>query len=522
MITSKTQEEIYQNAVDLFNDSRFGEARESFKSIRGYKDSQAYIQKCGSEMLANSRSVGRKHSLSSGSQNVITSDIKLKQFADEETSEKKEGKQKKKRKGFFSLFAGKGDQSNKPQKEPKTEETKSLHDTRSEKELGITKGPKRPYVIPTVSYTPDSHVEELLNQCSEECRSMVDTLCSFFDKNKLDVSYLSASVGPSVSMLEFALGESETMDRIKKKEKELSYVLGGKKIRLLLPIPNKTAIGIEVPNSKRVPLSFFEVFSKGFDDGIFSDLNIPMVVGRNYLGNDVIVDVSEMPHAIIAGTTGSGKSMCVNSMICSVILSKTPDEVKMILVDPKVVELSAYNGIPHLLLPVVTDYEKTVQVFDWLVEEMEHRYQSLAESKVRNIKEYNKVARQRLPYILLVVDEFADLMAVGRKQIEGAISRLAAKARAVGIHIVLSTQRPSSDVITGVLKSNLPGRIALSVSSAVNSRIIMDEPGAEYLTGKGDMIMKLPSSDFPERIQGTFISTEDINNLIKDITVHNR
>jgi len=519
VITSKTQEEIYQDAVALFDDSRFAEARESFKSIRGYKDSQAYIQKCSTEMLANSRSVGRKHSLSSGSQNVITSDLKLKQFIDEETADKKEDKQKKK-KGFLSFFGKKDDESKKEKSEKPKIEPKA--DKRSEKELGITKGPKRPYVFPSISYTPDPRIEELLDQCREECRSMVDTLCSFFDKNKLDVSYLSASVGPSVSMLEFALGESETMDRIKKKEKELSYVLGGKKIRLLLPIPNKTAIGIEVPNSKRVPLSFFEVFSKGFDDGIFSDLNIPMVVGRNYLGNDVIVDVSEMPHAIIAGTTGSGKSMCVNSMICSVILSKTPDEVKMILVDPKVVELSAYNGIPHLLLPVVTDYEKTVQVFDWLVEEMEHRYQSLAESKVRNIKEYNKVARQRLPYILLVVDEFADLMAVGRKQIEGAISRLAAKARAVGIHIVLSTQRPSADVITGVLKSNLPGRIALSVSSAVNSRIIMDEPGAEYLTGKGDMIMKLPSSDFPERIQGTFISTEEINSLIKDITVHNR
>lgn len=512
MITPKTQEEIYQDAVALFNDSRFGEARESFKSIRGYKDSQAYIQKCSTEMLANSRSVGRKHSLSSGSQNVITSGLKLKQFTDEETTEKKEDKQKNK-KGFLSFFGKKDDESKKNESKKTKEEPKS--DKRSEKELGITKGPKRPYVFPSISYTPDPRIEELLEQCREECHGMVDTLCTFFNKNKLDVSFLSASVGPSVSMLEFALGESETMDRIKKKEKELSYTLGGKKIRLLLPIPNKTAIGIEVPNSRRVPLSFFEVFSKGLSNGTFSDLNIPMVVGRNYVGNDVIVDVSEMPHAIVAGTTGSGKSMCINSMICSVILSKTPDEVKMILIDPKVVELSAYNGIPHLLLPVITDFEKTAQVLDWLVEEMENRYQSLAEGKVRNIEEYNKVARQRMPYILLVVDEFADLMMIGKKQIEGAISRLAAKARAVGIHLVLSTQRPSADVITGVLKSNLPGRIALAVSSAVNSRIIMDEPGAEYLTGKGDMIMKLPSSDFPERVQGTFISTEEVNSLIE-------
>ena len=326
--------------------------------------------------------------------------------------------------------------------------------------------------------------------------------------------------GPTVTMYELKLAQGMIISKIKAREDELNYALGGKKIRILAPVPGKQAVGIEVPNVRTSIVGFKDMIHSLRANENYTKMNIPMILGKTITGEPIVIDVAKMPHMIIAGTTGSGKSVCINSLINTIIYQKSPKDVRLIMVDPKVVELTVYDGIPHLLTPVITEPKRAIKALEWLVSEMERRYSMLARYGVRNINGLNEKIRsgevkgvEKVPYILLVMDEFADIIAVVGKEMDIAIGRIAAKARAAGIHMILATQRPSADVITGTLKSNLPGRIAFAVSSGINSRVILDEMGAENLLGKGDMLLLDPSAMGTKRIQGSFMSDGEVDKV---------
>lgn len=334
--------------------------------------------------------------------------------------------------------------------------------------------------------------------------------------------------GPTVTMYELKLAQGMVISKIKSREDELNYALGGKRVRILAPVPGKQAVGIEVPNEKTSIVGFKDMIYELRANEKYKAMNVPMILGRTVTGFPVVIDVAKMPHLIIAGTTGSGKSVCINSFVDTIIYQKGPRDVRLIMVDPKVVELSVYNGIPHLLTPVITDAHKAIKALNWLVSEMERRYSMLAKYGVRNIAGLNEkidkkelVNVEHVPYIVLIMDEFADIMSVVKNEMDTAISRIAAKARAAGIHLVLATQRPSSDVILGTLKSNLPGRIAFAVSSGINSRVILDEQGAENLLGRGDMLLLDPSVMGLQRIQGALISDSEVENVAKFVKENN-
>lgn len=347
-------------------------------------------------------------------------------------------------------------------------------------------------------------------------RIIVQTLAD----QKIVVELSNIVKGPTVTMFELKLAQGMIISKIKAREDELNYALGGKKIRILAPVPGKQAVGIEVPNAKTSFVGFKDMIYSLRANESYMKMNIPMILGKTITGEPIVIDVAKMPHMIIAGTTGSGKSVCINALINTILYQKGPKDVRLILVDPKVVELAVYDGIPQLLTPVITEPKRAKKALDWLVNEMERRYAMLGRYGVRNIVGLNeKIASgaikgvEKVPYILLVMDEFADIIAMLGKEMDIAIGRIAAKARAAGIHMILATQRPSSDVITGTLKSNLPGRIAFAVSSGINSRVILDEMGAENLLGKGDMLLLDPSAMGTKRIQGAFLSDGEVEGI---------
>ncbi|MGE4453236.1 MAG: DNA translocase FtsK [Sphaerochaeta sp.] len=321
--------------------------------------------------------------------------------------------------------------------------------------------------------------------------------------------------GPTVTMFELLPAPGVRVNSIVNLSDNIALALAATQVRIVAPIPGKSAVGVEIPNRKRDIIGFREMLPS-----LKESLGIPMVLGRSLMGDPVVIDVIKAPHLLIAGSTGSGKSVCVNSLICSVLFRRSPKQVRMILVDPKIVELNIYNGIPHLLTPVITDAKKTLKALDFCLYEMDRRYKLLQALNVRNIIGYNekietsRLAREKLPYILVVIDEFADLMHLVGKDMESKVSRLAAMSRAVGIHLVLATQRPSVDVITGVIKNNIPTRIAFAVTSSTDSRIILDEPGADKLLGKGDMLYMSSSSPATERIQGSFLSDNEVEQVV--------
>lgn len=321
------------------------------------------------------------------------------------------------------------------------------------------------------------------------------------------------SVGPTVTRFELKPEMGVRVSKIEGLSNELAMALEATHIRIEAPIPGKSAVGIEIPNTKAASVPLHDVLaSDAFQHG---KGHILVALGKDITGKTVVTDLAKAPHLLIAGSTGSGKSVCINSIITSIIYHSRPDEVKLMLIDPKVVELSVYNGIPHLRTEVVTDMKKAQGTLNWAVREMEARYQLFAGAKVRNIEGYNKMyPDKKMPYILLIVDEFADLMNVAAKEVEVLIQRLTQKARAAGIHLILATQRPSADVITGVIKSNIPSRIAFMVESGLNSRIILDEGGAESLLGKGDMLFKQAGALSTVRIQGAFISDEEVEDVV--------
>ena len=337
---------------------------------------------------------------------------------------------------------------------------------------------------------------------------------------KIEAKVIAICRGPVVTMFEILPAHGVRLRKIVELSDNIALRLAAPSIRIVAPIPGKEAVGIEVPNEIRDSVSFSELISvKKFVDKTSS---LPVALGKNISNEIHIMDLSKTPHLLIAGATGSGKSVCVNSIITSLLYRCPPDEVKLILIDPKIVELSFYNGIAHLLTPVISDSAQSLQALRWCVEEMERRYRELESLNVREIKSYNRKLVEKgaskkigMPFIVVVIDEFADLMMTCGKEIETLVSRLTAKSRAIGIHLVIATQRPSTDVITGLIKSNIPTRISFMVTSKTDSRIILDMNGAENLLGKGDMLYSSASDPFPERIQGPYLSEEEVENVVE-------
>lgn len=339
------------------------------------------------------------------------------------------------------------------------------------------------------------------------------TLYSFGVSAKVE----NVSVGPAITRYELKPAEGVRVSKIANLADDIALNLAAETIRIEAPIPGKQAVGIEVPNKEKEAVHLREVLeSEEFEN---NKSKLTVALGKDVAGNIQLADVAKMPHVLIAGSTGSGKSVCINTIITSIIYNAKPSEVKMVMVDPKVVELSVYNGIPHLLIPVVTDPKKAAGALAWAVQEMDNRYNLFASKGVRDIKGYNNAIEKeegfgKLPQIVIIVDELADLMMVAAKDVEEAICRLAQKARAAGMHLVIATQRPSVDVITGLIKANVPSRIAFAVSSQIDSRTILDSVGAEKLLGKGDMLFFPTGAPKPVRVQGAFVSDEEVEKIV--------
>ena len=342
------------------------------------------------------------------------------------------------------------------------------------------------------------------------------TLYSFGVSAKVE----NVSVGPAITRYELKPAEGVRVSKIANLADDIALNLAAETIRIEAPIPGKQAVGIEVPNKEKEVVHFREIIeSKEFKE---NKSKLTVGLGKDVAGNVELADIAKMPHVLIAGSTGSGKSVCINTIITSIIYNAKPSEVKFVMVDPKVVELSVYNGIPHLLIPVVTDPKKAAGALAWAVQEMDDRYNKFAEKGVRDLKGYNKAIEKenefgKLPQIVIIIDELADLMMVAKNDVEDAICRLAQKARAAGMHLVIATQRPSVDVITGLIKANVPSRIAFAVSSQVDSRTILDSVGAEKLLGKGDMLFFPSGAPKPSRVQGAFVSDDEVEKIVSFI-----
>ena len=342
-----------------------------------------------------------------------------------------------------------------------------------------------------------------------------ETLSEF----KIEAEVTGIRKGPVITMFEILPAPGVKLSKIVALQDNIALRLAASSIRIVAPIPGKSAVGIEVPNKERAIVSFKELIET--ETAAYKKMAIPVVLGKDITGEAQLLDLAKTPHLLIAGSTGSGKSVCVNSMILSILYKRSPNEVKLILIDPKVVELKLYNDIPHLLTPVITEPKRAFQALQYCLCEMERRYALLDGMGVRDITSYNHrieerhIAAEKLPYIVVVIDEFADLMATTGKELESVVARLAAMSRAVGIHLVLATQRPSIDVITGLIKANIPTRIAFMVASKMDSRIIIDQVGAEKLLGRGDMLYASATDPFPVRIQGTFVSDNEVENVVE-------
>ena len=383
---------------------------------------------------------------------------------------------------------------------------------------GITKRKGQPYYVP---------VEKILKQypdgeywvIDDETRSAAVTLKETFKEFNIQVEVTGIRKGPVITMFEILPAPGIRLARIESLADNIALRLAAQSVRIVAPIPGKHAVGIEVPNAKRNIVSFREIIEGELSrDG--KKAEVPIVLGKDITGEAVTVDLVQMPHLLIAGATGAGKSVCVNSMILTLLYQKSPAECRLILIDPKIVELKLYNVIPHLLTPVITEPKRAFQALQYCIYEMERRYSCLDSMGVRDIRSYNKrivergIAAEYMPYIVVVIDEFADLMATTGKELESTVARLAAMSRAVGIHLVLATQRPSIDIITGLIKANIPSRIAFMVASKMDSRIIIDMVGAEKLLGKGDMLYAGAVDPFPVRMQGAFVSEEEVERVV--------
>ena len=361
--------------------------------------------------------------------------------------------------------------------------------------------------------------------------SALEQLLSEFNIN---ARVVAADTGPVITMFELELAAGVKVSQISALSNDMARALGAGAVRVVAPLPGKHTIGIEVPNSEKEKVRMKDMF--GLAGNKPQKMHIPLYLGKDSSGEALVSDLTRMPHLLIAGTTGSGKSVCINSIIASVLLTKRPDEIKMILIDPKMVEMTAFNTIPHLMCPIVTETQMAVQILEWATVKMDERYALLAEARVKNLAEFNKLdpdeilkrfnpsseeeeakIPKKLPYIVIVIDELADLMMTAAKEIEAYIVRLAQKSRAVGIHIVLATQRPQATVVTGLIKSNMPTRIGFRVAARMDSRIILDQNGAETLLGEGDMLFLKPGTSDLIRSQGTFVDDGEIKRIVKHL-----
>lgn len=358
----------------------------------------------------------------------------------------------------------------------------------------------------------------------------IETLERVLRDFKIDGKVVEVHIGPTVAQYELEIASGTRVNKITSINREIALALAKKDVRIEAPIPGKNTVGIEFANDVATPVSFYEIISsKKMMDAMDKKLMVPL--GKSIMGDIGVCEINKMPHMLVAGTTGSGKSVCINGIICSILMRARPDEVKLVMVDPKVVELSVYNGVPHLMCPVVSDPKKAAVALSKMVAEMERRYETFSETKTKNIESYNAyiekwneehkadgVTKAKLPYIVIIIDELADLMMVAAKEVEDSILRITQKARAAGIHLIVATQRPSTDVITGLIKANIPSRISFAVGSGVDSRTILDQTGAEKLLGKGDMLFLPIGVNSPTRIQGSFITDDEIKRII-DFTV---
>ncbi len=350
---------------------------------------------------------------------------------------------------------------------------------------------------------------KISKEIADNARLLEQTLENF----NVSAKIINTCNGPSVTRYELEPAPGVKVSKIVNLSDDIALSLAATGVRIEAPIPGKAAIGIEVPNKEVSGVQLREVLESSQFQEASSKLTVAL--GKDIAGNAIIADLAKMPHMLVAGATGSGKSVCINTLITSILFKATPDEVKFVLIDPKMVELSNYNGIPHLMAPVVTDAKKAASALNWAVQEMERRYNIFATAGVRDIGRYNQtIDTNKLPFVVVIIDELADLMMVAPVDVEDAICRLAQKARAAGIHLVLATQRPSVDVITGIIKANVPSRISFAVSSQIDSRTILDMSGAEKLLGKGDMLYYPVGAPKPLRVQGAFISDHEVEELI--------
>ncbi|HVJ68516.1 MAG TPA: DNA translocase FtsK 4TM domain-containing protein [Caulifigura sp.] len=390
---------------------------------------------------------------------------------------------------------------------------------------------KSDYKLPSLNLLGqgESFPFEQLAAKAEKTRAIIEKT---FQEFGLNVKVTEADTGPVVTQFELELEPGLRVSKVQALADDLAIALRVPSVRVVSPIPGKNTVGVEVPNDKRVMVRLREIMEAvGADNSKFA---IPIYLGKDVSGRPLVVDMAKMPHLLIAGRTGTGKSVCLNTLILSMLLTRTPDEVKMLMIDPKMVELSPYTRIPHLMHPVITDMKKAEAVLAWAVDKMEERYEILSKVGVRHLDSYNKLGKaavcermgidpdsyeaeaipESMPYIVIVADEMADMIMTSGKDVEAHIIRLAQKSRAVGIHLVLATQKPTVDVITGLIKSNLPARISFQVASRTDSRVVLDECGAERLLGHGDMLYLAPGTSTLNRAQGTYVSDDEVNSVI--------
>ena len=382
----------------------------------------------------------------------------------------------------------------------------------TDKPEGSMKGenPVSTYKFPPLTLLkPGGRQSASLSREAEEKKKILESTLHNFG---VAARVINTSVGPTVTRFELEPAPGVKVKKIENLADDIALQLAATHIRIEAPIPGKSAVGIEVPNGKTTMVALRDVLDS--DEFRNAHGNVNVALGKDITGKTIVADLTRMPHLLIAGSTGSGKSVCINTIIMSILYHYRPEEVKMLLIDPKVVELSVYNAVPHLRSPVVTEPKKAAGALQWAVKEMEHRYKLFSASAVRDIRGYNRLnPKEKMPYLIIIIDELADLMMVAADSVEQAICRLAQKARAAGIHLVLATQRPSVDVITGLIKANIPSRISFAVSSQIDSRTILDKAGAENLLGKGDMLFDPIGAQNPVRVQGAFVSDSEVESV---------
>lgn len=387
------------------------------------------------------------------------------------------------------------------------------------------------YTLPSLDLLdePEYGFAQIQEKVVKEKAEALENLLSEFSIN---AKVVEADTGPVVTMFELELAPGVKVSQISALSNDMARALGAGAVRVVAPLPGKHTIGIEVPNCEKEKVRMKDMFQLAGTKP--RNMQIPLFLGKDSSGEALVTDLTDMPHLLIAGTTGSGKSVCINSIITGILLTKRPDEVKTVLIDPKMVEMTAFNNIPHLMCPIVTETKRAIQILSWASMKMDERYALLAEARVKNVAEYNRLGTEeilerfspsspeeeakipkKIPYVVIIIDELADLMMTASKEIEGYIVRLAQKSRAVGIHIALATQRPQANVVTGLIKSNMPCRIGFRVAARMDSRIILDQNGAETLLGQGDMLFLKPGTSDLVRAQGTFVGDNEVRKIVR-------